>query len=176
MAKYNPITKTLDTKDESAFGYDVVKASNGKFKVLNGEGDVVHIANSSLEAKKWCKEHKTSSHWDAQSKWDWNKKFGVHANDANYPDVHYTAKYLWTWIGQPQGVSFGIAQEAIDKVVKRVGDPKGKRDEIINEAMTIANKALKDYYNQLSREVNKILKDGLKQQQDAIVDYLERLK
>ena len=54
------------------FGYEIHE-SNGTFNVLNGEGDIVQTANSSFEAKKWCKSNKTSDKWRADGKWDWNR-------------------------------------------------------------------------------------------------------
>lgn len=55
------------------FGYEIWKIGN-KFEVLNGEGDTVYTADSTFDAKKWCKDHKTSTKWGADSKWDWNRE------------------------------------------------------------------------------------------------------
>lgn len=73
-----------DTLDESVdnnsmecvipvcFGYEVWQQGD-KYFVLNGEGDTVYTTNSTFNAKKWCKEHKTSNKWRADSKWDWSR-------------------------------------------------------------------------------------------------------
>lgn len=60
----------------SGFGYDLWKdeeVSSEAFLVMDAEGDTAITFNSSLEAKKWMKDHKTSECWRADGKWDWSR-------------------------------------------------------------------------------------------------------
>lgn len=55
------------------FGYEIWQIGD-KFEVLNGEGDTVYTADNTFDAKKWCKDHKTSTKWKADGKWDKNRE------------------------------------------------------------------------------------------------------
>lgn len=60
----------------SGFGYELWKDEEvpfGAFLVLDAEGDCMVNLDSSFEAKKWMKEHKTSECWRADGKWDWSR-------------------------------------------------------------------------------------------------------
>lgn len=80
----------VDSVDESEvispmFGYEIYPQENGEYHVLNGEGDTVYVASSTMDAKKWCKSHKTSNKWNAMSKWDWTREDeNTSFNNAGY--------------------------------------------------------------------------------------------
>lgn len=57
----------------SGFGWGLWKTEDGKYVILNGEGDIVHTVASTFEGKKWMKENKTSEAWNAIGNWDWNR-------------------------------------------------------------------------------------------------------
>ena len=65
-----PIEESYSADDSymALFGYTIYKEGS-KFLVTDGEGDTVYTAKSSLEAKKWAKDHKTSTKWKADGKW-----------------------------------------------------------------------------------------------------------
>ena len=75
------------------FGYEVWQQGD-KYFVLNGEGDTVYTTNSTFNAKKWCKEHKTSNKWRADSKWDWSRSDELDESDHIVSD-RVKLKY-WT--------------------------------------------------------------------------------
>lgn len=67
------VNESTDDYYWSGFGYSVYQR-DGKYEVVAGEGDVVYTADTTFDAKKWCKEHKTSSKWAADGKWDWTRE------------------------------------------------------------------------------------------------------
>ena len=69
------------------FGYEVWQQGD-KYFILNGEGDTVYTTNSTFNAKKWCKEHKTSNKWRADSKWDWSRSDESKSSARLYPPVN----------------------------------------------------------------------------------------
>ena len=72
----------------SGFGYSVYQR-DGKYEVVAGEGDVVYTADTTFDAKKWCKEHKTSSKWAADGKWDWTRE-SVNKSLPKWQAIEYT--------------------------------------------------------------------------------------
>lgn len=61
----------------SGFGYELWQDSKGKYVLIEGDGYPVPDApefDTTFEAKKWMKEHKTSQCWRADGKWDWTRK------------------------------------------------------------------------------------------------------
>lgn len=72
----------------SGFGYSIYQ-KDGKYEVVAGEGDVVYTADTTFEAKKWCKEHKTSSKWAADGKWDWTRE-SVNKSLPKWQAIEYT--------------------------------------------------------------------------------------
>lgn len=60
----------------NGFGYEIWFDNTEEFaqyKVLQGDGTVVAQFETTFEAKKWMKEHKTSQCWKADGTWDWTR-------------------------------------------------------------------------------------------------------
>lgn len=60
----------------SGFGYELYRDEElpfEQFVVMDAEGDIGLGFNTSFEAKKWMKEHKTSEGYRADGKWDWSR-------------------------------------------------------------------------------------------------------
>ena len=68
----------------SGFGYELYKNEElpfGSYVLMNGDGTFVGdeatgllTFDTTLEAKKWMKDHKTSECWRADGKWDWSRE------------------------------------------------------------------------------------------------------
>lgn len=61
----------------SGFGYELYKDETLPFEpfiVMDAEQEIGITFPTSLAAKKWMKEHKTSQHWRADGTWDWTRK------------------------------------------------------------------------------------------------------
>lgn len=60
----------------SGFGYELWFDNTepiAQYKVLEGDGSIVAQFETTFEAKKWMKEHKTSVCWCADGTWDWSR-------------------------------------------------------------------------------------------------------
>ena len=82
------VNESTDDYYWSGFGYSVYQR-DGKYEVVAGEGDVVYTADTTFDAKKWCKEHKTSSKWAADGKWDWTRE-SVNKSLPKWQAIEYT--------------------------------------------------------------------------------------
>jgi len=120
------VNESTDDYYWSGFGYSVYQ-KDGKYEVVAGEGDVVYTADTTFDAKKWCKEHKTSSKWAADGKWDWTRESEI--IHITKPDdlVGHNPKFRVTYSERPGETTTFTLEATSEDSVKAIISGRFKR-------------------------------------------------